>query len=420
MRFLSGAIEGFYGQPWGPADRLQLFDWLAEWGLNTYLYAPKDDLHHRAVWREPYAAEEMSGLQHLVEACAARAVSFAYAISPGLDIDYSRDGELNHVFGRFEQLLSIGCSDFALLFDDIPASPDPRWPSLATAQCRVANAVFTWLRARRPDGRFLFCPTAYCGRMATAGLGGQGYLATVGRDLLPGIDVLWTGPDIVSAAISVPHVRDVATVLQRRPVIWDNLHANDYDSRRFFCGPYAGRPIDLRGEVAGLLSNPNNELLLNYVPLRTLARFVHCGGAWDPRQEYLAAMAEWHSAFASVRTPLTREDLILFGDCYYLPHEYGPEAEALYRAARGMLAGEAPEHARTFHALATRLRGACDAIAELRHRPLFHALSRRIWELRDALDRTERFAAGPSSASSGAESHRGGLVDRLERLRSSR
>ena len=420
MRFLSGAIEGFYGQPWGPDDRLQLFDWMAEWGLNTYLYAPKDDLHHRAAWREPYTPAELSGLQRLVEACATRAVSFVYAISPGLDIDYSRDRELDHVFGRFEQLLSIGCADFALLFDDIPASPDPRWPSLATAQCRVANAVFTWLRARRPDGRFLFCPTAYCGRMVTAGLGGEGYLATVGRDLLSGIDVLWTGPDIVSAEIPVPHVREVASVLQRRPVIWDNLHANDYDSRRFFCGPYAGRPIDLRAEVAGLLSNPNNELLLNYVPLRTLARFLHCGGAWDPREEYLAAMTEWHAAFASVRTVLTREDLILFGDCYYLPCEYGPEAEALYRAARGMLDGEAPEHARTFHVLANRLRGACDAIAELRHRPLFHALSRRIWELRDALDRTERAAAVPSSAGSVAESHRGGLVDRLERLRSSR
>jgi beta-N-acetylglucosaminidase len=51
--FLSGAIEGFYGQPWTHAERVALFDWLAAWGLNTYLYAPKDDLKHRALWREP-------------------------------------------------------------------------------------------------------------------------------------------------------------------------------------------------------------------------------------------------------------------------------------------------------------------------------------------------------------------------------
>ena len=42
--FLSGVIEGFYGPPWSRAERLQLFDWLAAWGLNTYLYAPKEDL----------------------------------------------------------------------------------------------------------------------------------------------------------------------------------------------------------------------------------------------------------------------------------------------------------------------------------------------------------------------------------------
>jgi len=54
--FLAGVIEGFYGQPWSQAERFELFDWMADWGLNTYLYAPKDDLKHRAIWREAYSA----------------------------------------------------------------------------------------------------------------------------------------------------------------------------------------------------------------------------------------------------------------------------------------------------------------------------------------------------------------------------
>ena len=56
--FLSGVIEGFYGQPWTASERLQLFDWMVAWGLGTYFYAPKDDLHHRALWREPYSADQ--------------------------------------------------------------------------------------------------------------------------------------------------------------------------------------------------------------------------------------------------------------------------------------------------------------------------------------------------------------------------
>ena len=114
-----------------------------------------------------------------------------------------------------------------------------------------------------------------------------------GRELLPEIDVFWTGPEIISREITVAHVRELAEFLHRKPLIWDNLHANDYDGRRFYCGPYGGRPPELRHEVSGLLVNPNNEFPLNYVPLRTLAEFVRGGAAWAPREAYLSAMQEW-------------------------------------------------------------------------------------------------------------------------------
>ena len=47
--FLSGVIEGFYGRPWSPEQRRELFGWLQRAGLKAYLYAPKDDLKHRAL-----------------------------------------------------------------------------------------------------------------------------------------------------------------------------------------------------------------------------------------------------------------------------------------------------------------------------------------------------------------------------------
>lgn len=31
---------------------------MKELGMNTYLYAPKDDIKHRALWREQYDLEE--------------------------------------------------------------------------------------------------------------------------------------------------------------------------------------------------------------------------------------------------------------------------------------------------------------------------------------------------------------------------
>ena len=62
--FLAGVIEGFYGQPWSQAERFELFDRMAAWGPNnTYFYAPKDDLKHRALWREPYSESESNTLE---------------------------------------------------------------------------------------------------------------------------------------------------------------------------------------------------------------------------------------------------------------------------------------------------------------------------------------------------------------------
>lgn len=34
-----------------------------KWGLNTYLYAPKDDCKHRMFWRELYSVEEAGDYQ---------------------------------------------------------------------------------------------------------------------------------------------------------------------------------------------------------------------------------------------------------------------------------------------------------------------------------------------------------------------
>jgi len=433
--FLGGVIEGFYGQPWTQSERFELFDWMADWGLNTYLYAPKDDLKHRTLWREPYSVSEAENLGELIRACQQRSLRFIYALSPGLDIRYSDEAELDHLRNRFEQMLALGCRNFSLLFDDIPDHLDTedirRWGSLASAQAHVANALFKWTRERRPDARFLFCPTPYCGRMAERKLGGERYLLIIGRELLPEIDVFWTGPEIISREITVAHAREMQTILRRKPLIWDNLHANDYDGRRFFCGPYAGRPPELRDAVAGLLTNPNCEFPLNYVPLRTLAEFVRAasGAGWDARKAYLSAMREWLPCFATVGGSIVFEDLILFGDCYYLPHEEGAEAEALYERVRGLLMKRPSKWNATgitaFRNSATRLHKLCVQLAELRHRPLFYALSRRIWELREELDLLLQFVAAkggnertdaPSLTSHLPGTYRGGMVAKLQRL----
>ena len=78
-------------------------------------------------------------------------------------------------------------------------------------------------------------------------------------------------------AISESSIDQLSEIIKRPPVIWDNLHANDYDQRRLFLGPYVGRSIELIPKLNGVLTNPNCEYGANYIPIHTLAQWSHCG-----------------------------------------------------------------------------------------------------------------------------------------------
>lgn len=102
----------------------------------------------------------------------------------------------------------------------------------------------------------------------------------------------------MSHKISVESIEEVSSVLRRAPVIWDNIHANDYDPQRLFLGPYKvkvwfltlfkvsickesgkspsdflcqDRPTELIPKLRGVLTNPNCEFYLNFVAIHTLA-----------------------------------------------------------------------------------------------------------------------------------------------------
>lgn len=99
-------------------------------GLNTYLYAPKEDLKHRANWRDLYTSNE-SGRFHLISVtvmtileniiitlddllslinCAKENnITFTYALSPGLDISYSNNEELIVLKTKLKQVINPYC-----------------------------------------------------------------------------------------------------------------------------------------------------------------------------------------------------------------------------------------------------------------------------------------------------------------------
>ncbi len=142
---LNGVVEGFYGRPWTLRQRRALIDWLHQAGLNAYLYAPKDDLKHRALWREPYTRSEAAGLRAVADACRERGVQFIYAIAPGLDLAAAKPNETATLIAKLDQVRRLGASHCAILWDDLPAglSQEDRrvYGTVAAAHCAVANRV---------------------------------------------------------------------------------------------------------------------------------------------------------------------------------------------------------------------------------------------------------------------------------------
>ncbi|XP_029545634.1 protein O-GlcNAcase isoform X1 [Salmo trutta] len=324
-RFISGVVEGFYGRPWTMEQRTELFQREQKWGLNTYLYAPKDDYKHRMYWRDLYSPEEAEKLVALITAAKKNGVDFIYAISPGLDITFSNPKEVATLKRKLDQVSGFGCSSFSLLFDDIETEMCPAdkqaFSSFAHAQVAVTNEVFKHLG--QPD-TFLFCPTDYCAAFCTPNVSQSAYLHTVGENLLPGIDVLWTGPKVVSHHITVESIVEVSSVLKRAPVIWDNIHANDYDPQRIFMGPYKDRPTDLIPKLRGVLTNPNCEYYPNFVAIHTLATWCRSEGGrvggqrdvemtgddeagsdpcYSPKRALTLALTDWLQEFLSTDQP---------------------------------------------------------------------------------------------------------------------
>uniref|UniRef100_A0A3P9CD85 protein O-GlcNAcase n=1 Tax=Maylandia zebra TaxID=106582 RepID=A0A3P9CD85_9CICH len=429
--------SGFYGRPWSMDQRKVLFQWMQHWGLNTYLYGPKDDLKHRLLWREVYSPEEEGQLRTLIVEAQSRGLRFVYALSPGQDIVFSSSCDLTLLKRKLRQVSDLGCQAFAILFDDIDHSmcqaDSEAFTSFAHAQVTVTNEIYRFLG----NPLFIF----YCGSLCSPSVSKSPYLQTVGEDLLPNITVIWTGSKVISRKLSLESLAEVESVLQRPPLIWDNLHANDYDSRRLFLGPFKGREPQLKNHLRGLLLNPNCEFEANYIPLHTLGTNNHyrtsmqgvavfgcqCIAVCPPDEEceycpdraLSAALKDWMEELnqplqaawstcgwrsgqkAQVRGLcggkglLSESQVRLLVGLHYLPHEHGPSAQKLLQDLTWLktncqLVSTNSKKVDEWRGRASRFLSLCEDIAQLHcsvvggnNRAVLYDLYPYVWDLRN-------------------------------------
>jgi hyaluronoglucosaminidase len=283
-----GVAEGFYGPPFAHEDRLWLVERIGRWGMNRYLYAPKDDPLHRASWREPYPAATLREFSELV-ACGERVgVRVGFALSPGLSIEYSSAPDRAALREKFDAFRALGSSFLALLLDDVPSrlvhdADRRRFASLADAHADLAHA----LRRALPDALLWVCPTDYLGVEPTD------YLEKLGAELDPSIEIGWTGRTVVSPTIPASEAAARAATLRRRLLLWDNVPVADGPMRPMLhLAPYQGRDAALAAHVCGVMLNPMQYARASAVALHTAATFLADPARYDPERAWRAALDE--------------------------------------------------------------------------------------------------------------------------------
>ncbi len=299
-----GVLEGFYGNPWTHEQRLELLGFIASRGMNTFVYAPKDDPLTRREWRAPYEGLELRRLNELVNRALAGGVDFMFCVSPGLTMRYSDEADVDALCDKLASIARLGVTSFGLLFDDIPpdlqhAEDREAFEALSDAHVAVANLVYERLER---GSRLTVCPTVY------SGAGTEPYLVSLGAGLEPGIDLFWTGRSVCSPTLDV---RDAAVFERsaRRPATyWDNYPVNDAAMGfELHVGPYRGRDPHLFRHAFGVVANGMELYEASKIPIATVADYLMAPETYDPEKS-------WRRAIRDVAGDRDLEDFAVFAD----------------------------------------------------------------------------------------------------------
>lgn len=283
---IRGVVEGFYGKPWTHEQRLKGIEFFADFGMNTYFLAPKDDPLQRFNWRSPFGIEFLVQAKELIERGSTHGVDFVACVSPGLSVKYSDQSDVDAVVNRFRQLMHLGAVHFGLLWDDIAwelQHPEDiaRYGTTAQAHADFTNRVWDALSKDNNTVQLTVCPMQYCGR------GNEPYLVDLGRELKSRINLMWTGRQICSEYLDVAD----AVIFERnalRPALyWDNFPVNDGGLQKsLFIGPVRGREKGLHKYSAGLLSNPMLQFEASLLPLATIGDYLWNSESYDPESSW--------------------------------------------------------------------------------------------------------------------------------------
>lgn len=302
-----GYIEGFYGDTWEHSKRISVMKLMASYGMNTYFYAPKDDIYHREKWRELYPEKELSELKILFETACENELDFYWAVGPGLSYKYTSDSDFDDLIAKFRSLYNIGVRGFGLLLDDIPwefqyEEDAAAFDSIVDAHISLVNKTYTALKELDSTISLTVCPTQYSGDESGY------YISKFGSNIPADVSLFWTGREICSRVLTVSEADDLMRSTGHMPLYWDNYPVNDCEMyHEMHLGAIIGRDRELFRHCEGIISNVMEYAECSKIPLLTIADFLWNPIAYNPK-----------NSLANAHREILGDDAELFG--YFADH----------------------------------------------------------------------------------------------------
>lgn len=277
-----GVIEGYYGYPWDTTDRSDIIRSTSDYKMNTYVYAPKDDVYHRAQWRELYPEDKANELRQLVQAANESNVSFVWTLHPGDSISLTSDADFEAALLKLEQLYDLGVRQFGVLFDDVTRNQN------AANQANFINRVDDeFVKAKGDVKPLITVGTYYC---QAWGLG-PSYLRTLRNTLHDDVEIMWTGGATMSnISREIFEWPKTAIGSDRDFAVWWNFPTNDYCDGNLHMAPMKNLNPNL-DNVSAFFANPMAQAQASKVALFSLADYTWNTDAYDYQMSWETAIA---------------------------------------------------------------------------------------------------------------------------------
>ena len=308
---ITGYAEGYYGKLLSWDERRSVLMTLHQLGLNTYYYAPKEDVFHRLDWRQPYPTQWREQFRQFCQLAQELELRVVAGVAPGLDFDFAHlpDGQdFQHLLHKCQQLLDDGAQLISLLMDDIDDHFEQHRDTFeyeGQAHAALANALAEALTIPSSNqtgaSAIWVTPRVYADELIADS---PAYLPHFVATLDQQHSILYCGTDVVSQSVDEHFHRHLTNAarqagladLRHHPVIvWDNLYANDYCPRRLFIGPWQGRSSSI-----DVLLNPTGMINTDCMLLQLMAEVQRLDGDVVSEEQHRQL---WHTVLRQHGVP---------------------------------------------------------------------------------------------------------------------